>query len=484
MKTENKTDSRTPVPTTNGDDFSKYIKKKQKSTLNPTTLRRWSTQELAKALTFGDEYDRFRKIVNMSRPTQKRDVIIAICIVLQMSIEEANYALNLYNMSTLDSTIERDKIFIQILDNKQAKSFEKNTSGMIDYVDNIDTLLRSHGCNTLDLHKQTLHVPYKPVKLTTSNLSEDIIFYGPEYNSLSAKYCLDSYRYKSSLLLENQDNKHRLIISVTLSINEYTYWIEREADGRIERFDPSSGDRALIPFVKGVHHAAKNKLYSLLRILDDTKNYRFREGACFKDGTIHFYLESFNYLIPELNEYCTIEKSGNELSLNVYNQSEFIYHHIGAEEYNRVFGYREHKPLHTFSSIDDLSEKTSCKPYETDPIHYSAWQSIFKELLEKLGKLNDDLKNHHECIRSIDELDDSGISVCEYYKVEREYECKRDTNGVVQPNRTYASIKVNGIPQTEISIEDLRLAYQLGIPDIQSVCRAKADFGTIWDIFT
>ena len=483
MNKENKNvvDTLTSSRSTSNDNFSRYIKNKQKSILNPVTQKRWSTQELAEALTFGSEYDRFRKIVNMSRPTHKRDIIVAICVVLQMTVDEANHALILYKMPTLDSSIKRDMVFIQALENHQAKSFGSNKNGQIDYVENIDNLLRSHGCNALDLHKQTTTVLYTSIKQSVDVISDEV-FYGLEYDSLSAKYRPEIYRCKSSLLLVNQETKHRLLVIVTLSVNEYTYWIDREADGRIEKFDTHTSERELLPFFKEAHHAAMNKLYSLLRILDDSRNYHFREGARYEDGEIHFYLESFNYDIPELNEYCLIEKTRDATVLSVYDHSEFIYHHIGSEEYNRIFGVREHKPLHTFSSLDDLSDKASCKPNEIDRIHYSIWRSIFKELLLKLDQLRDDLLNHRKYIKNLDELDDSDINVCDYYKLDNDCICSMDSDGVFRPNSVFVSSNENGIPKTELSIEDLRLAYQLGIPDMQSVCQAINKFGTIWDI--
>lgn len=459
--------------------FSKYIKKKQKYVVNPKTQKHWSTQDLAAVLSF--DYDRFRKIVNMSRPTQKRDVIITICIVLLFSVDETDQALILYNMPVLDASIKRDEVFIQILENKQASSFVPQDDGVIDYVGQIDILLRYHGCSALDLHKQTTFACYTPIKQKVSVISDEL-FFGPEYETLSAKFQPYNYCCKASLLLENQESKHRLIISVTLSINESTYWIQRDADGRIEKYDFHTDDQDLIPYYKETHHAAMNKLYSLLHVLDDSRNYMIRKGACYKDGRIHFYLESFNYDIPELNEYCLIEKAGKELSLNVYDHSEFIYHHIGADEYNRVFGYREHKPLISFTSLQDLEKMTSCMPKGTERIHYSIWKSIFAKLLAEQEQLQSDLQCHRAHIRCIEELDDSDMNVCEYYKVETA--CKKSADGLQNPNLTRVGLVGEDLIQTELSVEELRQSYQLGIPDIESIYRVKKDFGTIWDILS
>ena len=446
------------------------------------TQKRWSTEDLAHALKF--EYDRFRKIVNMSKPTKKRDVIISICVVLQMSVDDTNKALNLYdNMPALDSTIIRDDVFIQILKNNQTALFEPDNNGIIDYVDNIDKLLIAHGCSKLDLHKQNFFqtkksAKYKPIKQNVSIVS-DGVFWREEYSSLSTMYQPSAYLCKGSILLENTENKQRIIATVSLSINMYTYWIERKADGRAEKYDLHSDEQDLIPFFKEIHLAARNELNNLLRILNDTRNYKLRKSARYIDGSIHFYLESFNYDIPEFNEYCFLEVSGNKVTLNVYDHSEFMHYHLGSEEYNRVFGEREHYPVETFTSIEDLSEKASTMPNETDRIRYSIWKRIFIELMSEAQKLRDDVENQRACIQDIGELDDSGTSVVEYYKVIQEYACTRDNDGTLVPNKDYASFTCEGLPETTLSVDELRQAYKLGIPDIKSVCDAKRTLGSL-----
>ena len=489
MKERNKglvvTSSHTPTSDTK---FTKYIKEIQKSTINPTTKRRWTTQDLAKALGF--EYDRFRKIVNESKPTKKRDVIIVICIVLQMSVRDTNQALNLYaNMPALDSKIIRDDVFLQILSNKQTEAFEPDASGTVDYIGSINKLLLSHGCNALDLHKQAIarnaiaknEEKYTPINHSISTYSDEL-FCGPEYASLSAMYQPNMYRCEASLLLECTENKHRSILTVSLSTDEYTYRIERNADGRSVKYNTHSDEQELIPYFKSVHLAAKEELNKLLRILDDSRNYRIRKGARYKDGAIHIYVESFNYRIPELNEYCLLEATQDKTMLYVFGHSEFMYHHLGPIEYKRVFGEREHIPIEVFTSPEELSEKSSAKPSEKDRIRYSVWKSIFDELLPESKELREDIKSQRVHIRCIAELIDSGISVCEQYGVTQQYDCICCSDGTVNPQKESASFKFGDLPSIELTIADLEQAYQLGLPDIEAICYVKYHAGDISSI--
>lgn len=456
-------------------NFSKYVKSKQKTTMNPQTGKHWTTQELAKALGF--EYERFRKVVNMSKPTKKRDVIIAICIKLTMSVIETNKALNLYSsMPALDSAIVRDCVFIEILEQSQGASLS---------IDDINSLLKIQGCNGLDLHKQIYNkvakpvVHYTPIKRTIRILTDGIIW-GPEYVSFSSQYQPNDYRCMASTLLEERSSKRRLIATVDLSVDNYTYRIERNLDGISRKYDTQTDGSELVPFYNEIHLAAKGELDRLLKILDDSRNYRLRTDAQFKDNGIHIYLETFNYRIPELEEYCFLEHYDNVYRLYVYNHSEFMYHHLGPEKYERVFGKREHSSMQVFNSLEELSNTISDLPDILDRTKYSVWKTIYSELITEADMAAEDLKDRRTFIQNIDELDDSDIHICEYYKVSNDFGYAKDPDGLFRPAHTNAEFKLADLPSTSLTIEELRRAYQLGIPDVESICRFKmtsSDFG-------
>ncbi len=74
--------------------FSQFIKVKRKLEKGPSGRKNITTRELAARLDI--DYEMFRKILNMNKPTKKRDCIIAICAALRLNSEEADKALLLY----------------------------------------------------------------------------------------------------------------------------------------------------------------------------------------------------------------------------------------------------------------------------------------------------------------------------------------------------------------------------------------------------
>lgn len=57
--------------------FSQFIKEKRKLEKGQSNNKNITTRELASRLSI--DYEMFRKILNMNKPTKKRDCIIAIC---------------------------------------------------------------------------------------------------------------------------------------------------------------------------------------------------------------------------------------------------------------------------------------------------------------------------------------------------------------------------------------------------------------------
>ena len=109
----------TNLEQTKQEKFADYIKEKRKEIISPSGKKRLKTRELAESLDIN--YEQFRKILNMNKPTKKRDCIIAICAILRLDIDDTNKALKLYQyMPILNEKNPRDELLIEILD-KQYK---------------------------------------------------------------------------------------------------------------------------------------------------------------------------------------------------------------------------------------------------------------------------------------------------------------------------------------------------------------------------
>ena len=83
---------------------------------------------------------------------------------------------------------------------------------------------------------------------------------------------------------------------------------------------------------------ANHKLKKLYSTLNDTKNYHTRIGAGIYNTHLHVFAETFNYTIPELNEYYFFEYKNNTPLFSVYRKSEFMRSYLQQEKYNTIYG--------------------------------------------------------------------------------------------------------------------------------------------------
>ncbi len=100
-------------------DFAKYIREKRRE-YNEMHQQQLSTRKIAHILGMCESS--FPKVLNRERPTKHRDVIIAICVVLELLPGEVSEALRLYNMPELEDQrklsgeeVDRDRFLSRIM---------------------------------------------------------------------------------------------------------------------------------------------------------------------------------------------------------------------------------------------------------------------------------------------------------------------------------------------------------------------------------
>ena len=118
-----------------------------------------STRMLADSL--GLDYEMFRKIVNMQKPTKKRDCIIAICALLYATPEETNAALECYNgMPKLNKNYTDDEIIINMLKSNYNRCVSCDEYELMT-IDEINVYLASHHVPKLIIiEHRSSHTPY------------------------------------------------------------------------------------------------------------------------------------------------------------------------------------------------------------------------------------------------------------------------------------------------------------------------------------
>ena len=465
------------------DRFSDFIKDMRKGVVSQFGKQGITTRELAELV--GIDYEQFRKIVNMNKPTKKRDCIIAICAVLRLDLDETNEALVLYNhMPTLDEdTInKRDLKLIEILDEQFINPLT---------IAKINQRLVLNGFPELDIidHRRSVkpapgkvNAPYKLLKKRVRTLSNDLLLFGNQYDSLDAEYSMDRYRCVAEMWLD--DAKQKQIYHLTADTHHsYDIEVHGETITDIKSYTAPEDSGVFMDYFFELEAMANRELKKMLSILNDTKNYNTRISAGILDGALHVYVETYNFTVPELNEYYLFEYKNGSALLSVYQDSEFMRCYLSPDQYTQTYGK---KPITLIAQYNSVEEITSCHNLadRSSPELLKCRSSYFKMLKDKADTLISDIKSGKKYIRHLDYIYDDRDRVCEFFGVEKEFECSLDDEygDMMFAGKKSADFQFEGSDTVIITIEDLYKAFELGFTNIREICRVKQKLGSIEDI--
>ncbi len=455
--------------------FSDYIKEKRKLETSPSGKKNLSTRELAERLDI--DYEQFRKILNMNKPTKKRDCIIAICAALRLNSEETDEALILYQyMPVLDATNPRDDLLIEILEEQFSNPLT---------ITEINQRLIRNGYPELDIidHRSSvkpasgkIDAPYKLLKKQARTFSDDLIF-GDQYDSLKSEYSLYRYRCIAEMWLD--DAKKKMVYHLTAGTH-HDYHME--TDGRdvfdIKEFKTLEESRIFKDYFLELEGMANHELKKMYAILNDTKNYQTRIGVGICDDALHVYAETYNYTVPELAEYYLFEYQDGTPLLSVYQSSEFMHCYLSSEEYASTYGNNSNSPIAQYYSIDEI-ETHKC----TDTSEYllKCRSCYFKRLMEQADALVADIKLQRRYIRHLDYIYDDRDRVCQFFGVDKEFQCTLDDEyGDMMFAGTDAyDFQFEDCGTVHITLDDLYKAFELGFSNINEICRVKKKLGSI-----
>ena len=463
------------------DEFAIFIR--QKLTKSNTHKNFITRQELSSRM--GVEWDTLKKVINKNRETASRDYIIAICSQIGMNSEETNMALYLYNMPPLccgsaDDTpseyFKRDDLLITILENASVNYMS---------LDDIDNELFSHKLRPLNL-------PYRKSKFKKlSNYKvideakridiEDSFF--KEYNSLEDQFKIKNYSCVNSMLIELDETKEKLVLKYRsngeCSVHEFdriTNPIPKISYKTIDDVDEYPYCFARLRIKN------KSEIKKLSLQLDDTKNYKERISAKYRDGKIVIFIERFNYYVPELNEYYFVEYSNGEWNYSISKKSQFMFNKMNEDEYLNIYNEYDAMKIASGHSIDELIE--SYNNYLSGMIiNDYIKKRIRKEmpnLEEKIVLLINKLKNREIFIRNPEIVKDEinpEYSLCRYFKVVDKFKFRKEKDDYEEYYSLVKSeILYKGII---ISISDLYSAFELGLKTIDDICNVKNIYGSI-----
>lgn len=471
-------------------DLSKWINEKWLRKTNEDNDMRITRDELESRMGIGRQT--LKKVINGTRPTSSRDYIIAICSQLGMNSEETNKALYLYNMPPLCINSQnnpdkkyffRDSLIINLLD--QSDKDWKNRKIIVKSIDTINSELRSRKLAELDIPdrkiKSKVLLDYEVLDEKTRLNIEDSFF--DRYESLGTQYNIDMYSCNTMMLIEIKKTKELLVLNYSNSGRCSIYKYEEGIDYlSCNKYSTSENFKKYEECFAQLKIKNKTELMNINYQLDDTKNYRERISAKYDDGKIIIFMESFNYYIPELNEYYFIDYTNGEMHYSISNKSQFMYNKMKKNEYLNVFDKYDSKEIASGNSIDALIES-----YNNDLsgrfINDYIEKRVRKEILgmeKNIISFKDDLKNKKIFIRNPKIVKDNinpDYMLCRYYKVEDKFKFKKEKDDYEE---YYILVKSEIIYKDAIiSISDLYSAFELGLDSIDDIYNVKNIYGNI-----
>lgn len=462
--------------------FADYIRKRRKEVLSPTGEDGLTIEDHADLL--GLSKGMYQKILNKQKETQFRDCIIAICVSLSLDVEDTNKALKLYSfMPKLDPDCPRDQKIIEVL------------NGEVDNIISIETVnarLVRYGFEPLKIinHRKRTGkqdnkpkepvFPYKILSKKVQTRTADLI-YGDPYDSLSTIYDFSRYHCSADMWLLDSDAECEYHLSSSSTGN---YYLDKRTKGTsfetkcFKRVEESKEFADCFMELQGMSRREQERMEGYL---NDTKNYGERIGAGIHNGRIHIFYETYNYRVPELNEYYLFEYVDGIYRLTVSNRSMFMQKYLSESVYKEHYGLPNQEIHRHYDSLEEIEQLLNNQQNRrhSDILHLR--KRAYKALRQKVEECLKQLQQKKAYIRHLDNIWDDRDRVCEFYGVSKEFQCTLDDeNG----NMMFAGVEsvlfqTEGGESIDITLQDLYTAFELGFQSITEICRVKHTLGSI-----
>lgn len=462
-------------------DFAKFIREQRKE-YNDAFGTDLSTEDLGNIL--GIDYEVFRKILNREKPTNKRDCIIAICVALRMIPGDIDEALGYYQyMPPLDDKYREGYIKELIAETVRYDSLSKKHWSHIT-LEQLNHKLALKEYPVLDVHdgrkrtkKKESAIKYKIIR-TRVNRPIDL-YYGDRYNSLSTKYSPYDCICTGEMHLQEIKNRNIFILSVDsfgkLSSRKY-----RDIDGHFN-YDDINETGVFKEYFEMLISTVNAEKQRLLDLLNDTKNYSSRTSARVIDDALCVFIEEYNYSFPEFNEYYVLSRSRADYTLNVYDRSCFMQYYLSPEEYEKYYNNTmldAKETYHTLAEIDSLIKKTDRKTNDYSKLLLR--KRTFEKLRPSVDELYGQIVNQEVYILNPDYCIENPYEILTYFDVEADFKCEYDeTYGEICNSMKRKKYSLPDGQKVTISLDDLYEGFELGIRNIDDICRIKNKYGKI-----
>ena len=225
---------------------------------------------------------------------------------------------------------------------------------------------------------------------------------------------------------------------------------------------------------------AKREQQRMKGYLNDTKNYCERISAGIHNGRIHIFYETYNYTVPELNEYYLFEYIDGIYRLTVSDRSLFMQKYLSESAYLEHYGQPEQKAYRHYDSLEEIELLLNNPENRRRSEILELRKSAYKSLKRKVEECLEDLRQKKAYIRHLDYIWDDRDRVCEFFGVSKEFHCSVDEQyGDMSAGVNSVPFKTEDGNSIEITLQDLYTAFELGFHSIMEICQVKYTIGSI-----
>lgn len=462
--------------------FAEFIRRKRKEVLSHTGKEGISIQEHADLL--GLSKGMYQKILNKQKETQFRDCIIAICASLSLDVEDTNTALKLYAfMPGLDADCPRDQKIIEVLNGEVDNmiSIEAVNERLIRYgFDPLRIINHRNRAEKWDEEPKTLVLPYKMLSKKVETRAEDLI-YGDAYDSLATDYDFYRYRCYANMLLLNPDDECEYHLSASPVGDYYLEKYPKGTGAEISHFKKAEESGEFADCFMELQGMAKSEQQRMEGYLNDTKNYRERIGAGIHNGRIHIFYETYNYRVPELNEYYLFEYIDGIYRLTVSDRSLFMQKYLTESDYADHYGIPEQKKCRHYDSLEEIESLLNNPENRRHAAILNLRKYAYIKLKPKVEECLENLREKKVYVRHLDYIWDDHDRVCEFYGVSKEFRCTLDDEygDMMSAGAESALFQTKDGNSVEITLQDLYTAFELGFQSFTEICQVKHETGSI-----
>lgn len=455
--------------------FSRFIKEHQKDEYGEMRI---TTKELARRMGMSQEM--LRKIINMQKPTKKRDCIIAICLCLRMNSEDTSKALTLYNnmpqLNDMDNFINnnletRDNTLIDLLE-EQTRHYQT--------LDEINRILELN-YHPLDIvnrkAKHKVEYSYSLINKRVNKELETLLFDFFE-NSLAEKYRMNKHRFTAEMLLDDKQGKVLRLVSV-YSDNQHTKgYIQSEIPFKADSYhlyntiEDTGNLKAYFLELDAMIHAEKRRL---AKILNDTRNYRERSSARVINSDLHLFSEVFNYSVPEFGEYYFMDYANGKYTLYISDRSQFMRWYLAPDEYRKLYGNLQIVNKEEYSSIEDINNSIGVKKKSH---HYNAKLltklrvNAYKKMKGNIDSLITELKEKRVLIRDIDDYIGYEMPfdfLAHFGDIESFKPIYDSDDNISALGKDKITVSVEKDIEVDLTVEDIRAGFELGLDTYKEI---------------